>query len=166
MLVASNGLMSTTPSRVEFGAEALWRAHTPRLLEYATYLVGPSDAHDIVVDAFLKVVPRVLAGEVDHPGSYLLRAVRNQATSARRSRQRRWRRDLAGVGPSAVSAPDGHGEVRSAIAELSVAQRSVIYLVYWEDLSEADAARELGISPSTVHRHLGRARNRLRKALR
>ena len=51
------------------------------------------------------------------------------------------------------------------MANLSLAQRAVIYFVYWEDLTERDVASVLGISLGSAHRHLVRARANLRKAL-
>lgn len=147
------------------GLDDLWREHARRLLAYATYLVGPHDAHDIVVDAFLLAAPRIEAGAVADPGAYLIRAVRNRANGQRRSQVRQWRRDLAAVGPATTALPESDADLRRAVERLSVAQRSVIFLVYWEDRSEAEVARMLDISPSTVHRHLTRARSHLRKAL-
>jgi RNA polymerase sigma factor (sigma-70 family) len=47
-----------------------------------------------------------------------------------------------------------------------VQQRSVVYFTYWEDLDAAAIGALLGISPDTVRRHLARARDHLRKALR
>ncbi len=49
---------------------------------------------------------------------------------------------------------------------MSLAQRSVVFLVYWEDRTERDTAEILGIAPGTVRRHLVRARIHLAKALR
>jgi len=51
------------------------------------------------------------------------------------------------------------------VSALSLAQRSVIYFVYWEDRTETQTAELLGVSPGTVRRHLFRARTHLRKAL-
>jgi RNA polymerase sigma factor (sigma-70 family) len=56
-------------------------------------------------------------------------------------------------------------DVQRAVANLSLAQRAVVYFVYWEDLREQDIAEVLGISPGSVRRHLVRARAHLRKAL-
>jgi RNA polymerase sigma-70 factor (ECF subfamily) len=157
--------MSTDHVRLGDETDALWRAHSTRLIAYATYLVGPGDAHDVVADAFIRVASQAVDGRIEQPDTYLLRAVRNQANSLRRSRSRRWKRDLAGIGPASITQQDSYAEVRRAIAQLSLAQRSVVFLVYWEDRTEADAAELLGISQSTVRRHLERARIHLRKGL-
>lgn len=168
--VASVLWMTDTASRAVCMQDLLWREHADRLVRYATFLVGPADANDIVVEAFLRAVPSLLANEVQQPASYLLRAVSNHAHDLRRSRARRWRRDLQAVGPAHVvpahvAMADDFGDVRRAVAELSLAQRTVVYLVYWEDRTERDIASLLDVSPSTVREHLIRARRHLRKAL-
>jgi sigma-70-like protein len=53
-----------------------------------------------------------------------------------------------------------------AVAALSVEQRSVVFLAYCHDLTEAEIADTLDVARSTVHRTLVRARAKLRKALR
>ena len=146
--------------------DALWREHSGRLLQYATFLAGPSDANDVVVEAFLRAAPRVVDGSVANPGAYLFRAVTNQVNSLRRSRARRWRRDLQAIRPVHADVADDFAEVRQAVADLITAQRTVVFLVYWEDRTESDIARLLGVTPSTVREHLLRARAHLRKALR
>lgn len=146
--------------------ELLWRQHADELLRFATVLVGPSEANDIVVDAFLRASAAFETTEVDNQRAYLFRAVNNRALDLRRSRQRRWARDLAAILPAATASPDPLVDVRRAVAALSVAQRAVVYLVYWEDHTERSAAETLQVSPGTVRRHLTRARTHLRKALR
>lgn len=147
------------------GADQLWRAHATDLLRFATVLVGSVDAHDITVEAFLRAAPVVDGETVTNPRAYLMRAVANHANDLRRSRERRWRRDLAAIGPASTLGPDTFLDVRRAVSSLSLAQRTVIYFVYWEDLSERDIATLLHIAPGTVRRHLVRARTHLRKAL-
>ena len=127
--------------------------------------MGPGDAHDIAVEALLRAAP-VAGGEtVGNPRAYLMRSVANHANDLRRSRERRWRRDLAAVGPASTASPDTFLDVRRAVSSLSLAQRTVTYFVYWEDLSERDIAVLLQVAPGTVRRHLVRARTHLRKAL-
>jgi len=146
-------------------ADELWRAHGSDLLRFATLLVGPHDADDVAVDAFLGAVRNAAAPSIQNSRAYLLAAVSNHAASFRRSRERRWRRDLAAVRPSSTSPTDEFGDVRRAVAKLTVAQRSVVYFAFWEDMSERAIADLLGIAPGTVHRNLSRAKLILRKAL-
>lgn len=147
-------------------SEALWREHGPVALRLATVLVGPHDAHDVTVAAFLRVVGAIARSDVRDARRYLLRAVRNEAKSALRSAGRRRSRDLAAV--SGPSVDDGRPDidVRRAIGTLSEQQRTVLFLTYWEDMTEAAVADTLGLSRGTVHRDLERARGRLREVLR
>ncbi len=146
--------------------ELLWRQHADELLRFATVLVGPSDANDIVVEAFLRCEPALAEPGIVNQRAYLFRAVNNRALDLRRSRQRRWARDIAAILPNAHTTPDPLVDVRRAVAALSVAQRAVVYLVYWEDQTERAAAETLQVSAGTVRRHLTRARTHLRKELR
>ena len=157
--------MTDTAREVACLQDTLWRMHAGQLVRFATFLVGPSDANDVAVEAFLRALPRLVAGDVDKHAAYLLRAVTNHANDLRRARSRRWRRDLHAIGPAHTAVADDFAEVRSAVAELSVAQRTVVYLVYWEDRTERDIASLLDVSPSTVRQHVVRARAHLRKAL-
>ncbi|MCU1396640.1 MAG: putative polymerase subfamily sigma factor [Ilumatobacteraceae bacterium] len=145
--------------------ETLWRMYAAELLRFATMLVGPADAGDIVSEAMLRSERFVVAGTVDQPRAYLFRAVANQASDLRRTRTRRWARDLAAIGPTHADAPDTFIDVRRAVARLSVVQRAVVYLAYWGDMTEREIADLLDVAPGTVHRHLEAARHHLRRVL-
>jgi RNA polymerase sigma factor (sigma-70 family) len=146
--------------------ELLWVGHGPDLVRFATMLVGPTDGPDIAVEAFLRASGPANDPAVVDPRAYLFRAVLNRAHDLRRADERRWRRDLAAVGPASADAPDTFIDVRVAVSALSLAQRSVIYFIYWHDHTERQTAELLGVSLGTVRRHLVRARDQLRKALR
>lgn len=146
--------------------ETIWRAHAPAALRYATVLVGPHDAHDVTVNAFLRIGQSPGWANVEHPRSYLMRAVTNHARDHRRQQERRWRRDLNAIGPTSTTTDEPGVDVRRQIARLSVAQRAVIFLAYWEDMTVPAIAELLGLSTGTVQRNLTRARDQLRKALR
>ena len=145
--------------------EALWRSHADELVRFATMLVGPSDASDIVVDSFLAAAPIAAGPTVSNARAYLYRAVSNQAQRQRRSSERRWIRDLAAIGAEVTIAADSLIDVRRAVTSLSLDQRTIVYLAYWEDMRERDIAGLLDLSPATVHRRLAHAKLRLRKAL-
>lgn len=157
----------TTPTTAgaEDSADHAWRAHGPHALRLAAALVGPNDAHDIVTTAFLRVVAQPNWQQIDNLRAYLMRAVRNEAQNLHRSRRRRWQRNLAAVGPDAASDVPVDLDVHRALARLSLRQRSVLYLAYWEDMTEAAIADELELSRGTVHRDIRRAREQLRKAM-
>ena len=145
--------------------ESLWSAHVDELTRYAAVLVGPADARDVVVDAFLRTGLVLADDSVANPRAYLFRAVTNTAHNHRRSRSRRWERDLVAVAESSVGSDVERVDVMRAVAGLSVRQRAVVYLAYWEDLTERAIAETLGLSVGTVRRHLHRAQHKLREAL-
>jgi RNA polymerase sigma factor (sigma-70 family) len=145
--------------------DAVWRAHGPAGLRYATVLVGPHDAHDICVNAFLRVSRSPGWSSIAQPRAYLMRAITNQAHDHRRQRSRQWARDLAALTPVTVAAVEPAVDIHRLIAGLSVQQRAAIYLTYWEDMTEPAIAELLGHSTGTIHRNLTRARAQLRKAL-
>lgn len=150
---------STSPSNYD-----LWHHYGADMVRLATMLVGPHDAHDVAFDAYTRASAR-LGDDVRDERAYLMRAVVNRAHDLRRSNERRWRRDLVAVGPSTTDSPDTHADVRREVASLSLAQRTVVFFAYWEDLTEREIADVLQVSHGTVRRHLVRARQHLRKAL-
>lgn len=144
-------------------AEHLWRDHGPELLRFATMLVGPSDAADVVAAAFERVTR--VARQLDNPRAYLWRAVNNVAIDQGRRARRRQQRELRVAAANIQRPVESRPDVRQAIARLSVQQRAVVYFTYWHDLDSPAVAELLGIAPATVRRHLVRARDALRKDL-
>jgi DNA-directed RNA polymerase specialized sigma24 family protein len=57
------------------------------------------------------------------------------------------------------------GELRAALMALSPLDREAVVLTAWFDLSSADAARALGVTPAAFRMRTARARRRLRHAL-
>ena len=145
--------------------DRLWRLHSRELLRYGALLVGPHDCYDVVSSAFLKASRPLSSASVESPRPYLFRAVTNEAAHHRRATFNRWKRDLRAVAASSGSAAETDIDVQRAVADLSVRQRAVVYLAYWEDMTELAIADYLGLSAGSVRRHLFRARAHLRKAL-
>jgi RNA polymerase sigma-70 factor (ECF subfamily) len=156
-------MMTMTPRDTE-----LYREHADELIRYATVLVGPDDASDVVVDAVLAAFGSPGWRNVAHPRAYLFRTVLNTANSRHRSTARRRRREVV-VGTRAVVAPamtdDTAIDVHRALATISPQQRAIVYLAYWEDLTAAQIAATLDISEGAVRKQLARARARLRKVI-
>lgn len=137
------------------------------LTRYATALVGPADAPDLVADAFAAVLAR---GDeawqaVGTQRGYLYRAVTNAARMAARSQLRRRRRELRWPPELVTGELLADPRVRRALDGLSVQQRATTYLTYWHDLAPESVADLLGITPGAVKRHLARARSNLREVL-
>lgn len=145
-------------------AEA-YRRYCHDLVRFATILVGPDAAHDVVSEAVLRVLQRDSSG-IDNPKAYLYRATANQARNYRRGEARRRHREETAPRRDPVSSqPEPHPEVREAIERLSVRQKAVVFLSYWEGLHEDTVAQHLGITTGSVRRHLHRAKQHLRRAL-
>lgn len=160
------------PAASENSWEDTFVAVAPRLMRIATLLVGPHDAQDVVAAAVGSVIATKRWESIQAPGSYLTRSVYHAACSHLRKRNRRRARETAAAALSATAKTDSHDAdtaqretVRAALRDLSPRQRSVVYLHYWEDLTLDATAAELGISKGSVHRHLDRAKQVLRTAL-
>ncbi|MGB8362447.1 MAG: sigma-70 family RNA polymerase sigma factor [Acidimicrobiia bacterium] len=145
-------------------ADEIYSEHAVELVRFATVLVGQDDANDIVSSAVLRVLDHGL-DHIDHPRAYLFRAVSNEARNFRRGAARRRLREERSPVETVTFTPDPYPEVVAAVRRLSVRQKAVVYLAYWEDMTEGEIADHLGISQGSVRRHLARARNHLRRTL-
>jgi len=131
----------------------------------ATVLLGlrHADAEDAVQEALARCFaawPRVRSA--DDPKAYAFRVLLNVV---RRAGRRRWTGELphaeVSAGPvsggdPAITIPQAHS-VRTALGRLSRAQRQVLVLRYFVDLTEVQTARVLGIAPGTVKSRAARA---------
>lgn len=145
--------------------EEIYAKYADDLVRFAMGLVGRSDAQDLVSTAVLRALSSKSWPEVKDPRRYLYQAVANQARNEHRDRQRRWYKELRAAAPESISRPEYRPEVLAAVRKLSLQQRAVIVLCYWEDLAPVDIAHRLGISEGSVRRHLARGRAKLRTML-
>jgi RNA polymerase sigma factor (sigma-70 family) len=147
--------------------EAVYRSYSEELTRYATGLVGPFDAPDVVTDACLKAFETRSWPDVVDRRAYLYRTVLNVANDHHRQTLSRRLREMKVA--SRDEQPDPTAsidiEVLDAVAGLSVQQRAAVFLTYWEDLSPDAVAARMGVSTGTVKRHLARARRRLGELL-
>jgi RNA polymerase sigma factor (sigma-70 family) len=150
---------------VNLGDGEIYRKYADDLTRFATGLVGPSDAPDVVSEAVLSCLDSKGWSGVTEKRSYLYRSVYNKALDFHRSRHRRRLREERSATRDLVEAPDIRPEVLAAVFSLSVRQRAVILLTYWEDLDPAAIAALLDISDGSVRRHLARGRARLKEVL-
>lgn len=132
------------------------------LLRTAYLLTGDAhDAEDLVQVALLKVVPKW--GRISgNPEPYVRKVLAHESVS--RWRRRRWREVHTDRTPDAsVDGPTADRvALQQALAGLAPRQRAVIVLRYFEDLTEAETARVLGISVGTVKSQARDALARLR----
>ncbi len=143
----------------------VYRRHADELVRYATALVGPTDAPDVVVDAVVAAFRSPAWSKVENQRAYLYRAVLNRSLSMRRSDARRVARELRVAGNESAAASESSLDAQRALGNLSPQQRAVVYLTYWEDLTPAQVAALLDVSEGTVRKQLARAREQLRRIL-
>jgi RNA polymerase sigma factor (sigma-70 family) len=157
-------MMSAVGATIDRDVE-IYRRYSVELVRYATVLVGPSDAADVVEDAVLGAFAAPRWREVANPRAYLYRAVLNRALGARRSTERRRRREHAAAAASSFAPAEPSIDAHRALAQLSPQQRAVVYLTYWDDRSTKEIAALLDISDGSVRKQLARARDQLRRIL-
>lgn len=140
----------------------VYQKHKDELMRFATALVGPNDAGDMLSN----VVTRILGAgrsltDFREPRPYLMRAVLNESRSLHRARRTPPTVAEAPTDPTDRVRPD----VLAAVLELPVRQRAVTYLVYWAGMTSEEVGSLLGARPATVRRYLYLARQKLKEAL-
>jgi len=128
-----------------------------RLLRYAVTITrNQHDAEDVIQAVLVQVAgqPKLL-GKSDQPWHYLLRMVRNRALVVIRSRKR------ASIVTSIcdlltrravdeLEQEETHREVWAALRKLPADQSEVVVLKIWEELTFAQIASLLDVSPATA----------------
>jgi RNA polymerase sigma factor (sigma-70 family) len=144
----------------------IYGKHAEELVRFATVLVGPDSAADVVSASVITAFRAPAWPDVRNPRAYLYRAVLNESRMTARREARRVRHEQRAAPRDIADAPPiPRPEVVAAVAALSSRQRAVVYLTYWEDLDPGSVAALLGVSEGAVRRHLARARKTLRKVL-
>lgn len=143
----------------------LYERLAPELVRFATTLVGPSGAEDLLGAAVLKAMASSGWGQVENKRAYLYRTITNLAHSDRRSRARRRNRELRSFGRDEFEHALLDPNLMRSLRTLSIRQRAVVHLTYWADLAPSQVALALDTSLRTVERELTNARNRLKEEL-
>ena len=148
--------------------EEFYRKHADGLRRLAFVLVGAADGDDVFANAVLRVLRSRAWRRLDDDAKrgYLYRAVVNEAKRfGRQSGSRRLREQLYMSQRAVAVEQQTPEEIWSVVASLSVRQRAVVYLTYYEDLDTAAVADRLGISVGSVYQHLHRARSALERRI-
>ncbi|MEU1621619.1 RNA polymerase sigma factor [Streptomyces sp. NPDC008238] len=146
----------------------------PRVLAYATGLVGRQVGEDIASETFTVAWRRVR--DVPDPAlPWLLGVARNLVRELRRRDAHQYllaaeeaRRISSGAGAAAgdvAAEVAGRHDALQALAGLPEADRELLTLIAWHGLSAKEAAQVLDCSTATLTVRLYRARRRLEKAL-
>lgn len=137
----------------------------------------PGAAEDVLQAAYLEV----LSGRARFAGrssfrTWLFGVIRNTAAGERR-RRAVWRmlplnsldgrrREHSGAEAEArLAVSEEVARLRAALARLPKRQRELLHLVFYEDLSIAEAAEVLGIALGTARTHYERGKARMRELL-
>ena len=137
------------------------------MVHYATVLVGPDDAMDVVNEPVAATLARDSLDAVDNVHAYWFRSVTNTAAGWHRSTIRRRAREAKAAALSRLDSADGvaPSEAQRALRTLSIQQRAAVYLTYWADWEPGRIAEVSGVSEGTVRKALARGRERLREVL-
>jgi RNA polymerase sigma-70 factor (sigma-E family) len=139
------------------------------LLRIATLLApDPHAAEDIYQETLQRLAARW--SRVDNPKAFCRRVMHNIVVDQKRARARRPHElqlfDTAEKGDPRSADPHNSVELwpslRAALDSLAVQQRTVLVLRYFDDRSEAEVAKLLGISVGTVKSTASRALAHLR----
>jgi RNA polymerase sigma factor (sigma-70 family) len=159
----------------QFGA--IFDRHAPQIHRYLARRLGADAADDLVGETFVaafRVRAKFGRGHSDaRPWLYGIAA--NVISQNRREDVRRLRlnsvarpesheRGHADDVAARVSAQALGARLGRALSELSVADREVLLLIAWEDLTYEEVAIALAIPIGTVRSRLHRARSRVREA--
>jgi RNA polymerase sigma factor (sigma-70 family) len=166
-------------SHPEIFAE-IFERHFPVIHRYLARRVGSALADDLAAEAFTIAFER---RRTFHPGAHSARPwLFGIATNLIRTNRPSERRFLAALAElsrqAAISTPSDMDDAKAAaeaivdmprvaraLAGLKSNQRDVLLLHYWADLTHAEIALSLRISPGTVASRLARARRRAQLAL-
>ena len=153
--------------------DGLFNEYYPRLFNYVYYrTLNRAVADDVTSTAMLNIVRAfdtfdARKGNLD---GWVYRITRNALYSY--MRQSRETADIDGIPESLVAYTDDgfdlddHGKlVRGLLELLSGEERELVYLKYWEELSNKEIGERLGLNASTVSTKLWRATNKMRGAM-
>ncbi|MBV9656822.1 MAG: sigma-70 family RNA polymerase sigma factor [Verrucomicrobia bacterium] len=170
---ASAAAETVSPRDLHAWRECL-REIGPRLLLFARQWAPlPADAEDIVQDAFVRCWRRHRERAIANPALFFA-AVRSSALDfLRRERRRRHREQTAGAEATTTAFFENQtagdagriAALEAAMQTLPAAQREVLVLKVWGELTFAQIAEVLGIPPDTAASRARYALAALRKQL-
>ena len=161
-----------TPT-TELDLTGLYTAHRLSLVRMVVLLVDDiATAEDVVQEAFAALHQnRHRLRDPDAALGYLRTAAVNNARSVLRKRQtarrhlRLARQEFAEPADSELLLATAHQQVLAAVRQLPPRQREVLALRYWANLSEAEIAQALSISPGAVKSTASRGMDKLESIL-
>lgn len=141
-----------------------WAAGVERQLLRSAYLLTGDlqRAEDLVQEALVKVALRWRRLRGANPTAYARTIIARDHISFWRRRRREVSVATTTDTPDVTSDPDNAMVVRRALDRLTAAQRAVVVLRHFDDLTERETAEVLGVSIGTVKSQNSAALARLR----
>ena len=158
--------LATEPSGPLPSFDTFFAEQHPRLVRVALLIVGSeATAEEIVQDAFIRVYRRW--DGLENPAAFARVCVVNGCRDRLRRRARwRLRVPLVATDDSTTDEPrTGDDELVARVRALPERQRSAIVLRYYEDLTHAEIAEALGLTPAAVKSLLHRALENIREEM-
>ena len=132
--------------------------HEKALLRFASALVGPGVAPDVVQDTFLRLVAARREDVEDHLTGWLFTVCRNRAYELRRSPSRKHQplsegEEMMSTEPTAAEAlerHDEHSRVMRLIGELPERHRELVAMRFAGGLSYKEIAGVTGLTETNV----------------
>jgi RNA polymerase sigma factor (sigma-70 family) len=150
---------------------SLYESQSSAATRLAYLLTGDvHSAQDVAHEAFVKIGRKIFRlRDAEHERAYLYRTVVNVARGrGRRLKIERSALQRSDRGPTGDAQPPDVGEqdeVWQALLQLPVRQRAALFLRYYQDLSEAQAAETLECSVSAMKSLVNRGLRDLRARL-
>ena len=151
------------------------RYRRPLLRFFRRRSLGVEDAEDLTQEVFMRLSRRFSHLHWGNPDGLVFTVAANALVDHERAqRARRHGRHvevdpaLAADEPTAEAALDGRQRLRRLVAaldDLHPNARSVFLLCRFENMTQAEAAKRLGLSVSAVEKHMMNALARLREAI-
>ena len=154
---------------------ALFAAHFEAVRAYCLRRLPVGDANDAVAEVFMTVW-RKIDDVPPEPATrpWLYGIARNKVAHARRGFSRRVRlgQRVGALAPATTDGPETvvlsqaeNDSLIEALEGLKAADREVLMLRAWEELTAPEIARTLGISVAAAEKRITRATNRLAAAM-
>jgi DNA-directed RNA polymerase specialized sigma24 family protein len=136
--------------------EEIYLKYRDELIRYATALVGPSDAEDVLSSVLTRLYRSNRSlGALEFPRPYLMKAVLHESLNERRH----WgNQPLAEV---AVEPNRSEPEVLEAVLSLPTRQRAATYLTFWCGMNSTEVGNLMGCRPATARRYVHLATRKL-----
>lgn len=150
-----------------------YRAHERDLIRFLARRVKcVFTAHDLAHDIFMKLHAVEGTSPVRNPKAYLFRMASNLASDHLRTEARRsellheahdmlWRKVEDATPERRLIAREALAGIQAVVADLPPRSRQIFYLSRFEGQTQREIARHLGISRTTVEKHMRKVLDRL-----